>query len=90
MRAASRGVEERAEGDAGDLGGGVAAVRGLVELGDCAGYGVVAAGVGCGVDFRDGGWAAGLGGADDDGAGDGAEDLGESGAGRGVLDRCFC
>lgn len=81
VQATRRGVEEGAVVDAGGLGGGVAAVWGLIELGDCAGDGVVAASVGCGVDFGDGCWTAGLRGADDDGAGDRAERLGEGGAG---------
>ena len=89
MRATRRGVEEGAVVDTGGLGGGVATVWGLTELGDYAGYGVVTAGVGRGVDFGDGGWAAGLRGADDDGAGDGAEGLGEGGA-VGELVGWFC
>jgi hypothetical protein len=74
-------VEEGTVGNTGCLGGGVAAVWSLGELGDCAGYGVVAAGVGGGVDLGDGGWAAGCGGVEDDGPGNGAEGLGEGGAG---------
>jgi len=79
MHAAGRRVEEGTVGDAGCLGSGVAAVWGLGELGDCAGYGMVAAGEGGGVDFGDGGWAAGCGGGEEDGPGDGAEGLGEGG-----------
>lgn len=67
--------------DAGCFGGGVAAVRGLGERGDCAGDGGVAVGVGGGVEDGDGGGGAGWGGVEDDGAGDGEEGLGEGGAG---------
>ena len=45
---------------------------------------MVVGGVGCGVDLGDDSWATGLGRTDDDGAGDGAEDLSQGGAEREV------
>lgn len=81
MNAAGRRVEERAVCDTSYLCRGVAAIWNSCKLRDCAGYGVVPAGVDCGVEFGDGRWGASFGGTGDDGTGDGDDGLGEGGAG---------